>query len=247
MYNLKDLENAIDFALISEGILKSEKIYDNNNNLKVRIHNLVEGEYNKYFEFDKYITKEEYVNSLITKNNKKAQLINFNINYVDDRFAKVIVKIISKMLFDILKNIKPRGSIPFHIILEEAHRYVVNDNDYSLIGYNIFDRITKEGRKYGILLGLISQRPSELSETAISQCNNFLVFKMIHPKDIDYVNELIPYMSNEIKDKLHILKPGTCYLFGTAFKIPTMVTFEKPSPTPLSNNVNILNTWFINN
>jgi len=244
IYSLKDIENAIDFALISEGIFKSEKVYDNNNALKVRIHNLVENEYKIFFDYQEYVTKKDYINSLITKNGAKAQLVNININYVDDRFAKVIVKIISKMLFDVGKIIKPRGSRPFHIILEEAHRYVVNDDDTRILGYNIFERIAKEGRKYGVLLGLISQRPSELSETTISQCNNFLIFKMIHPKDSEYVNELIPFMTNSIKDRLHILQPGNCYLFGTAFKLPTLIKFEKPTPTPESENVNIINTWY---
>ena len=114
-------------------------------------------------------------------NGRKAHIINFNINYVDDRFAKIITKIYSKLLFDYAKNLKQRATLPFHIILEEAHRYVQNDNDVNLLGYNIFDRITKEGRKYGVLLGLISQRPSDLSETSISQCSNFLIFKMLHP------------------------------------------------------------------
>ena len=244
-YTLKDLEDAIDFALISEGVLKSEKIYDNNNTLKVRIHNLVEGEYKVFFEYNEFVTRNDFVNSLITKNGKKAQLINFNINYVDDRFAKNIVKIITKMLFDAVKDLKPRASLPFHIILEEAHRYVLNDSDVALLGYNIFERIAKEGRKYGILLGLITQRPSELSETAISQCNNFLVFKMTHPKDSDYINRLIPFMTDEIKERLQIIQPGNCYLFGPAFKLPLMVKLDLPNPTPNSNNVDIVNTWFI--
>ncbi len=243
-YTLKDLEDAIDFALISEGILKSEKVYDNNNMLKTRIHSLVEGEYNIFFDYQEYVTRDEFVNTIITKNNRKAQLINFNINYVDDRFAKNIVKIITKMLFDVVKTLKPRASMPFHIILEEAHRYVVNDKDVELLGYNIFERIAKEGRKYGILLGLITQRPSELSETAISQCNNFLIFKMTHPKDSDYINRLIPFMTNEISKRLQIIQPGNCYVFGPAFKLPTLITLQKPNPTPESNNVNIINTWF---
>ncbi len=245
VYSLKDLEDAIDFALISEGVLKSEKIYDNNNILKVRIHNLVNGEYHNFFEYDNFVTKVEFVNSLITKNNKKAQLINFNINYVDDRFAKNIVKIITKILFDVVKDLKPRASQPFHIILEEAHRYVLNDSDVKLLGYNIFERIAKEGRKYGILLGLITQRPSELSETAISQCNNFLIFKITHPKDSDYINRLIPFMTDEIKERLQVIRPGICYLFGPAFKIPIMIKLDLPNPIPNSNNVNIVNTWFI--
>ena len=83
------------------------------------------------------------------------------------------------MLFNFSKRLKDRASIPFHIFVEEAHRYVQNDSDVDILGYNIFDRIAKEGRKYGVLLGLISQRPSDLSETSISQCNNFLIFYRI--------------------------------------------------------------------
>ena len=243
-YTLEDLENAIDFALISEGILKSEKVYDRNNLLKIRIHNLNNSENKRFFEYPSLITKEEYINTLLTKNNQKAQLINFNINYVDDRFAKVIVKIITKMLFDVAKNITPRATKPFHIILEEAHRYVQNDGDIDLLGYNIFERIAKEGRKYGILLGLITQRPSELSETTISQCNNFLVFKMTHPKDMAYIKELIPFMNKEISSKIQSIPPGNCYVFGSSCKLPTIVKLDVPNPTPISNNVNIPETWF---
>ena len=193
---------AIDFALINEGVFKSEKIYDNNNLLKVRIHNLVDSSYKKYFDFNTIVNKQEYINSLLTRDGKKCQLVNFNINYVDDRFGKNIVKILSKMIFDVAKAITPRGSSSFHIILEEAHRYVQNDNDVKLLGYNIFDRIAKEGRKYGILLGLITQRPSELSENVISQCNNFLIFKLSHPLDIDYIAKMIPYLDDENLKKL---------------------------------------------
>ena len=176
-YGLKDLKLALDFALLSEGVLISDKIYDECNILKVRLHTLLNGDYAKYFECDKYVTKDEYIKELLmTSNGRKAQVINFNINYVDDRFAKTITKIYSKLLFDYAKNLEKRASLPFHIILEEAHRYVQNDNDIDLLGYNIFDRIAKEGRKYGVLLGLISQRPSDLSENSISQCSNFLIF-----------------------------------------------------------------------
>jgi len=246
VYTLKDLETAFDFALISEGALKSEKVYDENNMLKVRMHSLVNGEYNAYFDYKNYLTKENFINILLNKNGRKASIINFNINYVDDRFAKTIVKIITKMLFDVLKNLRPRGKMPFHIILEEAHRYVINDNDVNLLGYNIFERISKEGRKYGVLLGLISQRPSELSETALSQCNNFLIFKMAHPRDMEYIKRLIPFMTDEISKRLQIIKPGSCYGFGSAFKLPTIIKVEKPNPTPESNNVDITSTWFVN-
>ncbi|MEG2322010.1 MAG: DUF87 domain-containing protein [Bacilli bacterium] len=245
-YGLDDLQSAFDFALISEGILNSDKVYEDSNVLKVRLHSLVNSNYKNYFECETYITKEEYIKELLTATNgKKAQIINFNINYIDDRFAKTIVKIYSKMLFDYAKEMDKRATLPFHIILEEAHRYVQNDNDSNILGYNIFDRITKEGRKYGVLLGLISQRPSELSETSLSQCSNFLIFKMLHPVDVEYIRKMVPNITNEIVKRLRILQPGNCISFGSAFKVPVMVKLDMPTPAPSSNSCDISGTWFI--
>lgn len=246
-YTLKDLQDAFDFALIAEGSLNSDKVYDEVNVLKVRLHSLVSGEYSKYFDYPDFITKEQYIRNLMTADDgRKAQIINFNINYIDDRFAKTITKIYSKLLFDYAKELKSRAAFPFHIILEEAHRYVQNDNDIFLIGYNIFDRITKEGRKYGVILGLISQRPSELSETALSQCSDFLIFKMMHPRDIEFIRAMVPNITNEIIKKIKILQPGTCMAFGFAFKVPVLVKLDMPNPSPSSNSCDVSKIWFVN-
>lgn len=245
-YTLEDLKDALDFALISEGILKSEKVFDDYNVLKVRLHSLVTGNYSEYFNYDHFISKDQYIKDLLSApHDRKAQIINFNINYVDDRFAKTLTKIYSKMLFTYSKELKERASIPFHIILEEAHRYVQNDNDIELLGYNIFDRITKEGRKYGVLLGLISQRPSELSDTSISQCSNFLIFNILHPVDLNYIKQMVPNITEEIAKKLKTLQSGNCIAFGNAFKVPVFIKFEMPNPSPSSSSCDIRRTWFI--
>lgn len=246
-YTLKDLAKAFDFALISEGTLNSTKVYDDINVLKVRIYNLVAGEQSVYFDYPEYITKDKYIRSLLTASNgAKAQIVNFNINYIDDRIAKTITKIYSKLLFDFSKANESRNTLPFHIVLEEAHRYVQNDSDIDILGYNIFERITKEGRKYGILLTLISQRPSELSETALSQCANFLIFKMLHPTDVEYIKRMLPNITNDIVSRLRILQPGVCIGFGSAFKLPALIKVRMPNPAPESDSCNIRNVWFIN-
>ena len=245
-YSIMDYYNALEFALISEGMFNSDKIFDYANILKVRLNSLINSDYSNYFKYNEYITKELYIKSLLTTNTgKKAQIINFNINHVDDRFGKTLVKIYSKILFDYITSLEKRASIPFHIILEEAHRYVQNDTDTEILGYNIFDRITKEGRKFGIMLGLISQRPSEISETSISQCSNFLIFKMFHPKDLDFIKSVVPNIDNQTINKIKSLPPGTCMIFGNAFKLPIVVNMKKPNPEPLSNNCDIVNTWYI--
>lgn len=245
-YTLKDLKDAFEFALISEGVLNSQKIYDDLNILKVRLHTLVNSDNHIYFDYPEFISKEKYIRNLMTaENGKKAQIINFNINYIDDRLAKTITKIYSKLLFDYAKSLENKATYPFHIVLEEAHRYVQNDNDTYLLGYNIFDRITKEGRKYGVLLGLITQRPSELSETAISQCSNFLIFKVQHPKDVNYIKEMVPNITEETIKKIKLLPPGMCMAFGSGFKISVIVKFDMPNPAPNSASCDITNSWFV--
>ena len=244
-YTLEALNQAFDFALISEGILKSNKIYDDNHVLKVRLQALINGNYKEYFNIPNYITKEQYINSLVhSRTGEKVQIIDFNISYVDDRFAKVLVKIISKQLFMYSLEKENRSSFPVHILLEEAHRYVQNDSDIEILGYNIFERITKEGRKYGVILGMISQRPSEISETAISQCTNFLVFRMQHPRDLEYIRQMVPNVTDEIVSKFKILQPGNCMAFGVAFKLPLQIKLDMPNPTPLSQNIDISTCWY---
>ena len=94
-----------------------------------------------------------------------------------------------------------------------------------------------------MILNLISQRPVEISETVISQCIDFLIFKMTHPRDLDYIKKMLPNMSEEIMEKQKSLQPGTCVAFGKAFKIPMIVKMPLPNPEPYSSNANIIATW----
>ncbi len=242
-YTLDTLEKALNFTLISEGWLRNENTYGDAVTIKVRLHALIVGEYAKFFDVPDYISLESYLSSLLISNGRKYQMVNFNLDDVDDDFAKVITKIFSRLIFEFAKGLKDRASIPFHIVVEEAHRYIQNDTDRFLIGYNIFERIAKEGRKYGVLLGLISQRPVELSDTVISQCSNFLIFKMNHPTDVDYIRKMVPNISDEIVEKQKTLQSGTCLGFGMAFKIPLICKLEMPNPAPWSGNCDVVSVW----
>ena len=247
MYSINEFYDSLEFALISEGIYSNSRIFDYANTLKIKLNNLINNDYVNYFKCDEYYNKESYIKYLLTVGDGgKCQLINFNVNYVDDRFAKVIVKIFSKLLFDFSTTISNRASFPFHIILEEAHRYVQDDTDRKILGYNIFERITKEGRKYGVLLGLVSQRPLELSETAVSQCSNFVVFKIFHPDDIKFVSSVINGMSSSMVEKVKNLTAGSCILFGTAVKFPVLTMVDMPDPPPYSQSCDIDKTWYTN-
>lgn len=245
-YTLKDLERALEYTLISEGLLQNEKAYSSAITLKVKLHSLVIGEYADYFAYDKYINLDNYIASLVTMNGRKAQIVDFNLEDVDDWFGRVITKIYSHLVFDFVKKLPNRASIPFHIFLEEAHRYVRNDNDNVLIGYNIFERIAKEGRKFGIILNLISQRPVEISETVVSQCSNFIIFRINHPRDIDYIKRMLPNINAEIVEKPKSFHPGVGVAFGSAFKVPAIVSIPMPNPAPGSSNCDVFARWNVN-
>ena len=243
-YNLKDMENALNFALISEGLLLNDETYSEAMALKVRLHDLSSSPNARFFNAPNYMDERTFITSLLIRDNKKYQIVNINLDGIDDDLGKAITKTFCRLIFDYTKNMKNRGTIPFHLIIEEAHRFIQkNDQDLYLIGYNIFERIAKEGRKYGTILGIISQRPVELSDTVISQCSNFLIFKLTHPYDVDYISKMLPNITEEIIEKQKSLQPGNCVGFGEGFKIPLIIKLKMPDPSPLSSNCDVRNCW----
>ena len=245
-FTLDQLEIALNFTLISEGFLLNEKSYVEAIALKVKLHTLNNSSNKKIFEVNEFMSLDQYISSLIlVDNSRRAQIINFVFEEIDDRLAKSLVKIFSRMLLRFSRNQAIRGSIPIHIMLEEAHRYVQNDRDNELLGYNIFERIAKEGRKFGVILDLITQRPTELSSNVLSQCSNFLIFKLNHPADLEYIEKMVPNISEDVIEKQKSLQSGTCVAFGLMMKIPMIVKMQVPNPPPTSSNASIYDKWII--
>ena len=245
-FTLDQLEVALNFTLISEGLLLNEKSYGEAIALKVKLHTLNNSSNKKFFEVSQFMTLDQYISSLIlVDSSRRAQIINFVFDEIDDRLAKSLVKIFSRMVLRFSKMQAVRGSFPIHIMLEEAHRYVQNDRDSELLGYNIFERIAKEGRKFGVILDLITQRPTELSSNVLSQCSNFLIFKLNHPADLEYVEKMVPNISKDVIEKQKALQAGTCVAFGLMMKIPMVVKMQIPNPPPTSSNASIYDKWII--
>lgn len=240
VYGLNEIYYALEFALISEGTLNNDLAYKQNNILKSRLQNIINSPEKEIFEMSEYISKENFIKNLFNN----IQLIDIDLSYLDDRFAKIITKLYSKLLFNYTTSLEKRGSFSVNIILEEAHRYVQNDNDINIIGYNVFDRITKEGRKYGTLLTFITQRPSELSITALSQCTNFIVFKMFYPRDLEIVRNMSINVAESTIEQIKSLNPGTAFCFGSGFKMPLLVDFLLPNPMPESTSLKINKLWY---
>lgn len=130
------------------------------------------------------------------------------------------------------------------MVYEEAHKYVPNNDlaKYRASKESI-ERIAKEGRKYGVTLLLASQRPSEISETIFSQCNNFLALRLTNPNDQNYVKRLLPDSLGNIVEKMPSLRAGECLLIGDAVVIPSIVQVEECNPSPSSNDIPYYQLW----
>ena len=242
-YDLKMLEDALSFTIISENILINEGLSEDISILQVKLHSIATGEFSYLFDCTDFINENQYVDNLYKNGNRYAQMVLINMGKYDEKIGKFIVKILSKFIFNYSKNLPVRASMPFHIVLEEAHKYIYDDFNSSIMQYDIFSKIAKEGRKYGVILIIVTQRPTELNDNVISQCSNFILFRTNHPNDIEFLKMTIPNVDSSIIDKQKCIQPGNCIGFGRAFKLPMVIKLRIPNPTPLSDNANIYTIW----
>ncbi len=204
----------------------------------------------------KKITFEETLNQLIGYQvDKSANVTVIDLSGVPFEVLSITVSLISRMIFEYgyfykrLRNIKDpnekiNNDIPILLVYEEAHKYVPNSD---LVKYRSskksIERIAKEGRKYGITLLLASQRPSEISETIFSQCNNFIAMRLTNPVDQGYVKKLLPDTLGTLIDKMPSLKQGEALLVGESIILPSIVQIDRCNPEPSSNDIPYWELW----
>lgn len=181
----------------------------------------------------------------------KSNISIIDLSGVPFEVLSITISLISRIVFDFsfhyskLKHEKNElNNVPFMIVCEEAHNYVPKSDsaDYAASRKSI-ERIAKEGRKYGISLMVVSQRPSEVSDTIFAQCNNFISLRLTNTSDQLYIKNLLPNNTNAVAEVLPTLQPGQCLVVGDASPLPAIVKIEKPKPEPQSRNVNVCDVW----
>ncbi len=240
-YSLKEFSEAVQFATLYEGSISSQRIQEYTSTLSTRLKSVVEGVQGKIFVKTDYTSIDDYVENFIVND----QVYDIDISMLDDSSSEVVTKVLSKIIFDYLRSRKNKAEMPINLIIEEAHRFI-KDNPYNgALGYNIFERISKEGRKYGLLMGISSQRPSELSKTVVSQCSNFIIHRVQNPDDLSYISKMVPYINRNILDRLTYLQTGHALVFGTAINLPTLTKFDVANPQTDSSNAQISRCWYV--
>ena len=176
---------------------------------------------------------------------KRDQIIIFDMNTIEDEIVELVTAVLARVIFQLLRQADPRNRFPVHILLEEAHRYVASKpSRYHSDAARIFERIAKEGRKYGLFLLVASQRPNELSRTVLSQCSNFVVHRIQNPEDLSHVRQMTPFISDTVLNRLPSLPKQHALVFGTSVNLPTTFKVRDANPIPKSDDAEIRKLWF---
>lgn len=176
---------------------------------------------------------------------KKTQLTILDMNEVEDEIVEVVSSVVTRMVFERLRRAAARNAMPVNLVLEEAHRYVSEKpSEFAIDATKIFERVAKEGRKYGLFITLASQRPSELSRTVLSQCSNFVVHRIQNPEDLQHVRRMTPFISESVLSRLPSLPKQHALIFGNSVSVPTTFKVRDASPKPKSDDARIRHVWF---
>ena len=181
----------------------------------------------------------------------KANVSIIDLSGIPFEVLSITVSLISRIIFDFcfhyskLRHEKGNTSdVPFLIVCEEAHNYVPrSDSSEYKASKKSIERIAKEGRKYGLSLMVVSQRPSEVSDTIFSQCNNFISLRLTNMVDQSYIKNILPNNTSTVADILPALCPGECLVVGDATSVPSIVKMEMPNPRPQSENIKVHEVW----
>jgi hypothetical protein len=158
----------------------------------------------------------------------------------------IVAGTFSRLLYDIQFWMRPDNRTPFTLLCDEAHLYLPVKDDANVVqkqALAAFERIAKEGRKYGVSIVVVSQRPSDVSRTILSQCNNFLVLRLTNDRDQTVVRRLMPDSLAGMTDILPLLDTGEAVLLGDAVLLPTRIKIDEPTIKPDSATRNFWTEW----
>lgn len=197
-------------------------------------------------------TMKQFVGYKTNDSNSNQNITIIDLGGVPFEVLSITVSLITRILFEFgfyyKKYLDVQRKIcetPLLLVYEEAHKYVPKSELVKFrASKNAIERIAKEGRKYGVTLGIISQRPSEISETIFSQCNTFIAMRLTNPDDQNYVKRLLPDSMGNMTDTLPALKTGEALLIGESIETPCIVKIDECNEyKPSSNDIEYIEIW----
>jgi nicotinamide riboside kinase len=180
-----------------------------------------------------------------------ANVVIVDLSLLASEVLENVTALIGRLIHEFLQRLSDpvsgvgRGEFPVVLVLEEAQNYIREGrkSEEDSISKQIFERIAREGRKFGLGLVVASQRPSELSKTVLSQCNSFIVHRLQNPEDLRYFREIVPGIYGQLLDQLPALAPRSALVLGECVQAPVLVEMRETDPTPRSKNPQFYKSW----
>lgn len=180
-----------------------------------------------------------------------ADVVILDLSLLAAEVLENVTALIGRLILEFLQRLGEhggegaRGSLPVVLVLEEAQNYIQQPRfaDDESIARVVFERIAREGRKYGLSLVVASQRPSELSKTVLSQCNSFIVHRLQNPEDLRYFKEIVPGIYGPMLDQIPALAPQTALVLGECVPAPVLVRIREARPVPRSRDPEFYRYW----
>lgn len=244
-FNGKDFIRAIE---ASADLLKTSDYVDT---LLTRVKLLIADSIIKSVVDDIDMTLEEWLEKYIGKNKEETITI-IDLSLLPSEVTSIITAVIARMVFEALQRYRKMNKValPTVLVMEEAHNFVKHYNDDDSVSANkicckVFEKIAREGRKFGLGLVLSSQRPSELSPTVLSQCNTFLLHRISNERDQELVGKLLPDNMRGIFRELPALPSREAILLGWATDLPVLVKMRNLPKTqrPQSSDPDYWDVW----
>lgn len=237
--NLENLEVALETVFLLEEMKGNSQIRSYCSTLVTRIETL---KYN-YSEniFSNEAHKIEKFESMF-KNNYAITVL--NVSKLDNIDLKFISSYLLTYIMEFQKDKDINKRLIYNIIMDEAHRYMNERTNSGLP--TIYERVAKEGRKYGVFFFLASQRPSELSGTVLSQCNNHFLHRIRNNVDLDFIRKSIPFVTDNSVKRISYLPTGVALCLGDSFSIPFELKIIIKAEEPITKVINPSNQWLKN-
>lgn len=184
-------------------------------------------------------------------NPDRSNVVIIDLSLLASEVLENVTALIGRLILELLQRLSnpvsgiERGEFPVILILEEAQNYIREGYRFEeeSISRQVFERIAREGRKYGLGLVIASQRPSELSKTVLSQCNSFIVHRLQNPEDLRYFREIVPGIYYQLLDQLPALAPRIALVLGECVQAPALVEMREVNPVPKSKNPLFYKSW----
>jgi DNA helicase HerA-like ATPase len=221
---------------------------DSNKNILAHFIAFILGDFNRFFKEDKTQSYIKFYNdtAYCQEKTKTNQITIVDVSQLPFEVLETVTALLGRLIIEFVSHFLPeqRGKFPIVIVLEEAQNYIAEKKES--VAKTVFERIAREGRKYGISLVVCSQRPSELSKTVLSQCNSFIIHRLQNPEDQKYVKGLVSSANSDMLDQLPIIPQQHAIITGDCVRTPIQVRIDNVSPTPNSHNPKYIDNWLTN-